>query len=629
MAWMKDSGISTGWEDGTYRPNQQVDRDAMAAFFYRYKGAPAYTAPSTSPFSDITPSTQFYKEMSWMKSTGISTGWDDGTYRPWVQTARDAMAAFIYRAAGSPAYTAPTSSLFTDVTPSTQFYKEMSWLYQSGIATGADDGTFDPAQSVTREMMAVFMYRLANNSTTPTVTTSSLPVATVGVAYQTTAAVSGGKAPYSWTATGLPAGLSISAKGVITGTPTAEGTSSVVLKVADADGESASATVSLKVRATAGAAIVIGSKTLETAVVGTAFSTTFTATGGVAPYKWSATGLPNGITMATGGTLSGTPTAAGASAVTVKVTDSDGETATVQLNWTVNPALAITTKTLNLGVVGTSYASPLAAQGGVAPYKWSATGVPAGLTLSQAGNLSGKPTTAGSTTITVTVTDARNVKVTSALKIDISAANNCQVLKCIAITFDDGPLAYNDTILNALTKAGAKATFYDVGSRVKGNPAAVKRKSDAGMEIGAHGWDHIYHTDYGYSYVLYDLSAARDAIQSATGKKPNTWRPPYGYYNPTVRDAAGAAGLATIMWTDNTWDYEYTNASQLRMDTVDIASRDAVLLMHDGYAATASAIPGIISDLQAQGYTLVTVSMLLGSTPKAGTVYFDDDPTYH
>lgn len=549
IAWMSDSGISTGWADGTYRPTQTVDRDAMAAFFYRYKGAPSYTAPTTSPFTDITPSTQFYKEMSWMKSTGISTGWDDGTYRPWTVTARDAMAAFVYRVAGSPSYTAPATSPFSDVTTSTQFYKEMAWLYESGIATGADDGTFDPAQSVTREMMAVFMYRLANGADEE------------------------------------PGGGS--------GSP------------------------------------VIGSKTLETAVVGTAFSTTFSATGGTTPYTWSATGLPNGLSMASNGTLSGTPTAAGTGSATVKVTDGAGKTASTRVNWTVNPALSITTTALNLGVVGTSYSSPLAAQGGTEPYKWSATGVPAGLTLSQSGTLSGKPTAAGTTTMTVTVTDARNVKATAALKVEISAANNCKVLKCIAITFDDGPLAYNDTILNAFTKAGAKATFYDVGVTVKNNPAAVKRKSEAGMEIGVHGWEHIYHTNYGYGYVKYDLETARDTIKSATGKTPNTWRPPYGYYNPTVRDAAGAAGLATIMWTDNTWDYEYTNASQLRMDTVDMASRNAVLLMHDGIAATSSAMPGIISDLQAQGYTLVTVSMLLGTTPKAGTVYFDDDPTYH
>lgn len=177
IAWMSEQAISTGWTDGTYRPSQQVDRDAMAAFLYRLKGSPAWTAPTRSPFSDITTSTMFYKEMTWLQSTGITTGWSDGTYRPWTQTARDAMSAFMYRLAGSPAYTPPTTSPFSDITPSTQFYKEMCWMAENGIATGVADGTYDPWQAVTREMMAVFMYRVTTNVLgTPTPGTGVLSV---------------------------------------------------------------------------------------------------------------------------------------------------------------------------------------------------------------------------------------------------------------------------------------------------------------------------------------------------------------------------------------------------------------------------------------------------------------------
>ena len=163
IAWMSEMGISTGWPDGTYRPAQQVDRDAMAAFIYRLKGSPAWTAPTGSPFTDISTGIQFFREMTWLQSTEITTGWPDGTYRPWTQTDRDAMAAFIYRLAGRPDYTPPAVSPFTDITPDTQFYLEMTWLAEKGIATGVDDGTFDPWQPVSRSMMAVFMYRLVEN----------------------------------------------------------------------------------------------------------------------------------------------------------------------------------------------------------------------------------------------------------------------------------------------------------------------------------------------------------------------------------------------------------------------------------------------------------------------------------
>lgn len=69
----------------------------MATFFYRLAGTPSYSAPSISPFRDIKPGDQFYTEVAWLANTGISKGWDDGTFRPVTPIKRDAMAAFIYR----------------------------------------------------------------------------------------------------------------------------------------------------------------------------------------------------------------------------------------------------------------------------------------------------------------------------------------------------------------------------------------------------------------------------------------------------------------------------------------------------------------------------------------------------
>ena len=68
----------------------------MAAFFYRMAGSPAYTAPQDPAFSDIEAS-PFYKEISWLAEQGITSGWEDGTFRPVTPIERGAMAAFIYR----------------------------------------------------------------------------------------------------------------------------------------------------------------------------------------------------------------------------------------------------------------------------------------------------------------------------------------------------------------------------------------------------------------------------------------------------------------------------------------------------------------------------------------------------
>ena len=95
--WLKQQGITTGWSDGTFRPHDAISREALAAFFYRFKGSPAY-APGAQQFADVNPSTMFYKEISWMADQGITTGWPDSTFRPGEATSREAMAAFLYRA---------------------------------------------------------------------------------------------------------------------------------------------------------------------------------------------------------------------------------------------------------------------------------------------------------------------------------------------------------------------------------------------------------------------------------------------------------------------------------------------------------------------------------------------------
>ncbi|GGG70494.1 hypothetical protein GCM10011374_38820 [Kocuria dechangensis] len=172
MVWMHASGITTGWAqaDGTrtYRPTTPVARDAMAAFLYRLAGSPDFRAPAVSPFHDVRVGQEHYTEIAWLHSTGIATGWDNGdgtaSFRPLAPVARDAMAAFLYRYAGTPAFEAPAVSPFTDVAPGQEHYTEMAWLASTGITTGWDtgDGTasFHSLSPVHRDAMAAFLHRL-------------------------------------------------------------------------------------------------------------------------------------------------------------------------------------------------------------------------------------------------------------------------------------------------------------------------------------------------------------------------------------------------------------------------------------------------------------------------------------
>ncbi|WP_258073601.1 S-layer homology domain-containing protein [Arthrobacter sp. 08Y14] len=174
MNWMHAKRVSTGWAEKngtkTYRPFEAVSREAMAAFMYRLSGSPAFTPPKKSPFADVKTSHPYYKEIAWLSAKKISTGWKqkNGTqiFRPGIPVSRDAMAAFLYRLKGSPKFTAPKTSPFTDVKKSHQFYKEISWLAADGVSTGwpAAGGAseYRPGQTIARDAMAAFMKRWAS-----------------------------------------------------------------------------------------------------------------------------------------------------------------------------------------------------------------------------------------------------------------------------------------------------------------------------------------------------------------------------------------------------------------------------------------------------------------------------------
>ncbi|WP_297083313.1 S-layer homology domain-containing protein [uncultured Demequina sp.] len=163
IEWLAGTGITTGYSDGSFRPDAKVTREAFAAFMYRLDGRPSYSAPKSSAFTDVSPSDPFYKEISWLASTGISTGWSDGTFRPKDNISREAMAAFLYRYYEQPSTKVNAAQRFKDLGWGDRFLREISWLANEGISTGYSDGTFRPHSSVTREAMAAFLERASDN----------------------------------------------------------------------------------------------------------------------------------------------------------------------------------------------------------------------------------------------------------------------------------------------------------------------------------------------------------------------------------------------------------------------------------------------------------------------------------
>jgi hypothetical protein len=160
IKWMRDTGISTGFENGTYQPAADVTRQAMAAFMARLADA-TLAACSVQPFPDVPITNPFCPEIQWMKAEGISTGFGDGTYGPSLPVTRQAMSAFLARLADAtltPCLLPP----FTDVPISHPFCQEIKWMKDNGISTGFGDGTYRPAVNVTRQAMSAFMFRVSD-----------------------------------------------------------------------------------------------------------------------------------------------------------------------------------------------------------------------------------------------------------------------------------------------------------------------------------------------------------------------------------------------------------------------------------------------------------------------------------
>jgi uncharacterized repeat protein (TIGR03803 family) len=248
----------------------------------------------------------------------------------------------------------------------------------------------------------------------PAISLAALPGGTVNVAYNGSAAASGGTAPYTYMVTSgaLPAGLSLNPNtGAVTGTPTIPSTFNFRITATDSNGCSGYRDYSVTI---ACGTITVSPASLPDGAVNAPYSQTISASGGTEPYAFSVTagGLPVGLTLSQAGALSGTPTQGGSFTFTVTATDSSNCPGTRQYTFYICPQITLSpSPPLANGTVNVAYSQILGASGGTAPYTFAATGgsLPTGMGINKHGNsyyLDGTPTQTGSFTFTVTATDS-------------------------------------------------------------------------------------------------------------------------------------------------------------------------------------------------------------------------------
>ena len=257
---------------------------------------------------------------------------------------------------------------------------------------------------------------------------TSIPQGSVNVPYSQLFTATGGIGPYNWTASNLPPGLMMSTSGILNGAPTTIGNYLITVTVTDATLSSASVQLGLVVAN----GFIITTTAVPNGTVGVPYSTTILTSGATGNVTMSVSPstlfgqsiLPPGLSLAPGGSLTGTPISAGTFGFTVLAMDQGGHQYSQRFTMVIAPALVLqTTSPIGSGVAGGgNYAFTFTATGGTPPYNFTIDTPPPGLLLTPRGLLTGSPTAAGTFVFNVTVTDGQQVSVTKKYQVSFAAA---------------------------------------------------------------------------------------------------------------------------------------------------------------------------------------------------------------
>jgi uncharacterized protein (TIGR03437 family) len=538
-------------------------------------------------------------------------------------------------------YSATTITATGGATPYT--WSISSGLLPPGLSIGNTTGTISGTPSALAGSPYSFTVQVTDaNQSTATATysitigalpirivTGLLPAGVVNLPYPyTTLQATGGVGNYNWTITGLPAGLTTDGNGDISGTPTSATGSpfSVNVTVSDSTNTSSSRTFSLAISAPLS---VAGPATLPAASLNTAYpGATVTASGGLSPYTWTATGLPTGLTIGlTTGIISGTPTVATGSpyAVTVTVEDSTGKTATMAYTLTVNSPLTISgPATLPVGTVGTAYTSTtVTATGGSGVYTWSATGLPTGMAIGNTtGAITGTPagSAGGTYTVVVTVTDSSSNSAAKTYTLTINSLSNVPTITGVSANTEGQSMIAPNTWVSIYGTNFTTTGFTDTWTHLLTTPTTNLPTTLDGVMVNIGGQN---------AYVEFISATLINVLTPNIG---------FGSMQVTVTTSAGTSNAVTVTsqqdvpglftWPNNqpvaTHAANYSDAAApgtfAGVTTVPAAPGETIVLWGSGFGTTNPAFPyGVAIPSTATYQTTANVSATLNGAPV--TVY--------
>ena len=177
----------------------------------------------------------------------------------------------------------------------------------------------------------------------------------------------------------------------------------------------------------------------------------------------------------------------------------------------------------------------------------------------------------------------------------------------IALTFDDGPSKYTDSILDLLKKYNVTATFFVLGNKVQHYSETIKKALTLGNDIGNHSYNHKQLTKLSIIELQKQINKTQDIIKELTGYTPKFLRPTYGEINNTIRNNTN---LKIVLWNVDSLDWKKKNSKDIASSVIKNTKNGSIILMHDTKKRTLEALKIIIPALLEKDYQFVTISEL-------------------
>ena len=158
VRWAVRAQVMNPDSETLFGADNTVTRGELIRIFYRLAGSPSVTRPDHSPYEDVDESDPNYDAYLWAREQQITSGWNDGKFHPEAPLSNASTVALLHRADGSSKIQLTGTSPFSDVTSSTPFYRQIVWASRRGVSTVSEGDAFAPTEHTSKERVAMMLY---------------------------------------------------------------------------------------------------------------------------------------------------------------------------------------------------------------------------------------------------------------------------------------------------------------------------------------------------------------------------------------------------------------------------------------------------------------------------------------